>query len=189
MAMPKNHNLKKERLIEASLFSAGRPISLEEIAQATGLSQKQIPACLTSLMEHYTQMGTRGETALEIGQAGDKYVMQLQAAYAHCGKKLAPMEIPEKLLGTLALIAYHQPIKQSEVRDMIGQKVYDHVGELLDLGLLTAEKMGRTKSLSTSPSFPEYFGLSTTNTEEIRVFLLEKLKHRVGKPGGNETGN
>jgi chromosome segregation and condensation protein ScpB len=59
---------------------------------------------------------------------------------------------------------------------MIGQKIYDHVKELLELGLLMAQKEGRTKLLSTSSSFPEYFGLSTTNTDEIRNFLLGKLR-------------
>ncbi len=180
--MPQKPSIKKERLLEAALFSAGHPVSLEDLSTATGLSFRELPVVLTSLMESYQKMSDQNETSLEIGLAGDKYVMQVRSQYAHVGQKLAPMEIPKKLLGTLALIAYHQPIRQSQLRDMIGQKVYDHVHELLDRGLLTAQKEDRTKVLSTSKSFPEYFGLSTTDKEQIRHFLLGKLKHKKETP-------
>jgi len=180
--MPRKPSPKKERLLEAALFSAGHPVSLEDLSTATGLSSRELPTLLTGLIHTYQEMGERSETALEIGIAGDKYVMQVRSQYAHVGQKLAPMEIPKKLLGTLALIAYHQPIRQSQLRDMIGQKVYDHVGELLDRGLLVAHKDGRTKVLSTSGSFPEYFGLSTTDKEEIRHFLLGELKQKKETP-------
>jgi len=184
MDMPQKHSQKKERLLEAALFSAGRPVSREDLSTATGLSLRELPGILTHLMESYQELGNQNETSLEIGLAGDKYVMQVRSQYAHVGQKLAPMEIPKKLLGTLALIAYHQPIRQSQLRDMIGQKVYDHVGELLDRGLLVAHKEGRTKVLSTSQSFPEYFGLSTTDKEQIRHFLLRKLKQKKETPTG-----
>ena len=180
--MPKNQRIQKKHLLEAALFSAGRPVTREELGQATGLSQKELEPLLRDLITYYGDLGNEDKTALEIGRAGDKYVMQVRARYAHCGKNLAPMEIPEKLLGTLALIAYHQPIRQSQLRDMIGQKVYDHVKELLDHGLLLAQKEGRTRLLSTSDSFPEYFGLSTTNTDEIRNFLLGKLRGNKTSP-------
>ena len=180
--MPQKPSPKKERLLEAALFSAGHPVSIEDLSSATGLSSRELPHVLTSLIQSYKEMGEKNGTSLEIGLAGDKYVMQVRSQYAHVGQKLAPMEIPKKLLGTLALIAYHQPIKQSQLRDMIGQKVYDHVGELLDRGLCVARKEGRTKVLSTSQSFPEYFGLSTTDKQQIRNFLLGKLKQQKDPP-------
>jgi segregation and condensation protein B len=176
MDMPKKQKPTKQGLLEAALFSAGRPVSLEDLSAATHLSLRELPRLLTDLMETYQKRIQDNETALEVGIAGDKYVMQVRYSYAHVGQKLAPMEIPTRLLGTLALIAYHQPIRQSQLRDMIGQKVYDHVGELIDRGLLVAKKESRTKLLSTSPSFPEYFGLSTTDKEQIRNFLLKKIK-------------
>lgn len=180
--MPQKPSQKKERLLEAALFSAGHPVSLEDLSSATNLSSRELPRVLTSLIESYQEMGNKHMTSLEIGRAGDKYVMQVRSQYAHVGQKLAPMEIPKKLLGTLALIAYHQPIRQSQLRDMIGQKVYDHVGELLDRGLLVGRKEGRTKVLSTSESFPEYFGLNTTDKEQIRNFLLGKIKQQKDTP-------
>ena len=185
--MPKSHKVNTERVIEAALFSAGRPISLEEITDATGLSTKEVTTHLPSLINYYKDLGAQEETSLEIGKAGDKYVMQLRATYAHYGKKLAPMEVPEKLWGTLALIAYHQPIRQSQVREMIGQKVSDHVGELVELGLVTTRKDGRSCLLATSASFPEYFGLSTSDREEIRGFLLGKVK-QTGENMREDTG-
>ena len=86
------------------------------------------------------------------------------------------MEIPKKLLKTLALIVYHQPIKQSELQNILGPKVYEHVKELHELGLIRTRREGKTKILTTTKRMPEYFGISTTDKEEIRKWLIKKLK-------------
>ena len=86
------------------------------------------------------------------------------------------MEIPKKLLKTLALIVYHQPIKQSELQNILGPKVYEHVKELHELGLIRTRREGKTKILTTTKRMPEYFGISTTDKEEITKWLIKKLK-------------
>ncbi|MCA1819584.1 MAG: SMC-Scp complex subunit ScpB, partial [Halobacteriales archaeon] len=73
----------------------------------------------------------------------------------------------------LALIAYHQPMKQSELVDMIGTKVYDHVPELTSRGLVRAREEGVTKILVTTPAFPEYFGLDAEDAEGVRAALAK----------------
>ena len=174
---------KPERVVEAALFSAGRPVSVEEIQEATGIDPEMIRDCLRRLI----RSSQNRDTALEVARAGAKYAMQLKKEFIPAAAKLAKMDIPRRLLKTLALIAYHQPVKQSEVLEMVGPKVYDHVKELHKLGLLLESPVGQTKILTTSSRFPEYFGIKTTKREEIRKWMAESMGLRtdgtpVGKP-------
>ena len=167
---------KPMRMVEAALFSAGRAIAIQEIQDATSLKKEEIKNALNLLMTEYGKKKAKGETSLEISRAGDKYVMQLDTKYAQYGKKLAKMEVPKKLLKVLSLIVYYQPVKQSELKGMIGSGIYEHVRELKNLGLIKAKKAGRTFCLETTSYFYEYFGFATTNKEKIRKLVVKKLQ-------------
>ena len=166
---------KPERVVEAALFSAGRPVSVEELQEATGLEAELIRQTLRKLI----RSSKNRDTSVEVTRAGAKYAMQLKAELVPAAAKLARMDIPRRLLKTLALIAYHQPIKQSALLDMVGPKVYDHVKELHKLGLILESPQGQTKILSTSSRFPEYFGIKTTKREDIKKWMAEKIGIKV----------
>lgn len=151
-------------VVEAALFSAGKPIAVEEIAQETHLSPETITKGLKELQAAYAER----DSVLEVGKAGMKWAMQVRAQAAEPAARFAAMEIAPKLLKTLALIAYHQPLKQSQLVDMIGTKVYDHIPELVERGLVRAREEGVTKILTTTAAFPEYFGLDAANQDEVR---------------------
>lgn len=165
--------LDPPRLVEAALFTAGRPVSVEELSEATGLSISVVKQAARSLEQQYEEMGDH--TALEVGMAGAKWAMQLKTVYVEHAQSLAAMEIPKKTLKTLALIAFHQPLLQSDLVDMIGSKTYDHVRELMETGLVKSRPEGLSRRLTTSPEFPEYFGIPATDTAEIRTFLAKKV--------------
>lgn len=160
--------------VEAALFSAGRPISVEEIQERTGLRKQETEKALKELSKDYKER----DTALEVGKAGTKWAMQVRSRASDDAAKFAPMEIPKKVLKTLALIAYHQPMKQSDLKDMIGSKVYDHVGELKERGLIKTRRDGITKIITTTAAFPEYFGLEAADQYEVRT----KMAELVGLP-------
>jgi segregation and condensation protein B len=164
------------RIVEAALFSAGKPLLVDEIADSTSLPKDEVRAALKALEKEYEQR----DSALEVGKAGDKWAMQLRARWAPHAAKLAPMEIPAKTLKTLALIAFHQPIVQSELKRMVGERVYDHMHELSERGLVHAKEHGQSKLITTTERFPEYFGIPETEPERIRTFLAEKLGIKVG---------
>ena len=166
---------KPERVVEAALFSAGRPVSIEEIGEATGLDPLTIKETIRKLI----RSSRNRDTSLEVVKAGAKYAMQLKKELVPAAAKLAQMDIPRRLLKTLALIAYHQPVKQSEVLEMVGAKVYDHVKELHKLGLILESPMGQTKILTTSSRFPEYFGIKTTKREDIKKWMAERVGIKV----------
>lgn len=159
--------MKPEHVVEAALFSAGGPIGVDEIQEGTGLTKKQVNDALAWLAKEYKDR----DTALEVGKAGTKWAMQVRAQAADEASKFAPMEIPKKVLKTLALIAYHQPMKQSELKDMIGSKVYDHVAELKERGLVKTRRDGITKIITTTAAFPEYFGLEAASNDEVRAVM------------------
>ena len=62
---------------------------------------------------------------------------------------------------------------------MIGAKAYEHVDELATMKLIHAKKHGTTEMLTTTKLFPEYFGIDSTNSEEIRDFLIKKVVGNV----------
>lgn len=172
------------RIVEAALFSAGKAIDEVEIAENTGLRRDVVRRSLERLAAEYAER----DTALEVGKAGAKWAMQVRTTYAPAAVRLAPMEIPVKLLRTLALVAYHQPLLQSDLVDMVGSRVYEHIHELLERGLVRKRPEGLSYMLSTTEAFPEYFGIPATDRDQIRRYLAERVG-LVVKPKGDGHGN
>jgi segregation and condensation protein B len=156
-------------VVEAALFSAGKPLLVDEICAETKLSPDVVKKAIAELQKSYEGR----DTVLEVSKAGAKWAMQVRSRAAEPAARFAPMEIAPKLLKTLALIAYHQPMKQSDLVDMIGTKVYDHVPELVERGLVRAREEGVTKVLGTTAAFPEYFGLDAEDNEGVRAAMAK----------------
>ena len=166
--------VKEDRLVESVLFAASKPVSIQDIKESTGLSPNQITTAIDHLIENYN-VQRKNDTSIEVVKAGNKYSMQVKKKFFDQSTMVAQPEIQTNLLRTLALIAFHQPIKQSNLRRMIGPKVYDHVDELSAMRLIYAKKHGSTEMLTTTKLFPEYFGIDSTKPEEIREFLAKKV--------------
>ena len=102
----------------------------------------------------------------------------MQVRFGLAGRVLsfAPKEIEAPLIRTLAIIAYKQPIKQSDLVEIRGNKSYDHVKELEKRGLISAVRHSRTKLLTTTRGFADYFGINSCNPEAVRRALLQEKK-------------
>src|SRR5256712_13249225 len=109
-------------LVEAGLYSGGRALPIDELARPTRLHPEGIEGHLGALAGEYTKR----ESALEVAQIGTKWTMQIREEYSERARAFAPPEIDRDILKTVALIAYHQPILQSDLFNMIGSKVYEH---------------------------------------------------------------
>lgn len=184
-------SVKEDRIVESLLFSAGKPLSLEEIQETTGLSPKHITDAIDHLMQSYNQ-DRKAETSLEIVKAGNKFIMQVKKTFTDKSMMVAKPEIRTDLLKTLALIAFHQPVKQSNLRHMIGERIYGDVDQLMNMHLVHSEPHGATEVLTTTRLFPEYFGIDSTKPEEIREFLAKKVIGHVVKEKqieSSETGD
>ena len=85
-------------------------------------------------------------------------------------------EIPQKLLKAAALIAYHQPMAQSRLVELLGQKAYDYVRELAQLGMVDRRKDGNTRRLITTRRFSEAFGCPYTERKKVKQWFREQVK-------------
>lgn len=159
-------------VVEAALFAAGRPLSVGEIAEVTGLPIRTVRTLAEGLVRGYSERGG----GIEVREFEDRFVMQVRSSVADRVSKVGPKELEAPLLRTLAIIAYHQPIAQSELARLRGNKSYGHVKELEDLGLIQAEKEGRTKVITTTKSFAEYFGLDFDDPDFVRRVMKERKR-------------
>ena len=162
--------MKDRALVEAALYSAGRALTIDELARTTRLEPEAIKPALHALASDYTKR----ESAIEVAQIGTKWTMQIRSEYSERARAFAPPEIDRDILKTVALIAYHQPILQSDLFDMIGSKVYEHTKGLEELGLISRKPAGRSFALATTRYFAEFFGLKSTDREGIRRMMAQK---------------
>jgi segregation and condensation protein B len=159
-------------VVEAALFAAGRPLSIGEIAEVTALPIRTVRALAEGLVRDYSERGG----GIEVREFEDRFVMQVRSSVADRVSKVGPKELEAPLLRTLAIIAYNQPIAQSELARIRGNKSYGHVKELEGLGLIQAEKEGRTKVITTTKSFAEYFGLDFDDPDFVKRVMKERKR-------------
>ena len=163
--------MKSERVVEAALFSAGRPLKVSEIVKGTGMGSDTVRKAVKKLISEYQKR----DTSIEVAKVSGKYVMQIKDSFSGSAEMLAKTEVPKKYLKTASLIAYHQPIKQSDLVEMIGSKGYEHVKALKDLGLISTKPYGATKVLKTTKKFLEHFGIDAKRPDEIKQWLSERI--------------
>ncbi len=147
-------NLKK---IEAILFISGKFLSMQEIVSLSDLTPLIIKETLEKLKERYE----KDESSIEIVEKNNMWKMDVRQEYSDLVTRLATgsAEFSKAEQGTLALVAYKQPIKQSVVIKIRGNKAYDHLAKFESLGLIKRKKDGHTNILTTSEEFYDYFGV------------------------------
>jgi segregation and condensation protein B len=166
------------RLLEAALYVAGRPLNLNELCSVLSTrSKKKTERYVKALMQDYAARNT----ALEILALKDeRYVLQLKADFTPLVRKLVNRPLLSAgPLKTLSYIAYRQPISQKRVIQVRGQHAYGHVKQLRDMGLVGAERAGRSMTLRTTDYFADYFGLThdtATMKRELKRIFGEALK-------------
>jgi segregation and condensation protein B len=163
--------VRDEEIVEAALFVAGKPVSEKKLKEIVG-SLTRVRRAVENLTHEYQQRNS----AMEIVELDKKYVMQLKPEYSERVKTVAPKELSSPILRTLAMIAYHQPVTQSKLVRIRGNSIYDHLSELKEKNLITAQAHGRTFILTTGPAFPDYFNLKTNDQEEIKRKIIELAK-------------
>jgi len=148
--------------VEAVLFVSTDPVNPKEVAKKTGLGVERAEALLNHLKEEYEDR----DSGIRIDSSKSGYKMTVAPGYEDQVTGFIPeTDLTEAQLKTLALIAYEQPIKQSYVVKIRGNRAYNYIKQLINLELVEARKSGRTKILSTTSKFREYFKIK--DSEEI----------------------
>lgn len=145
--------------LEVALYSAGRPVSLDELMKASGSGSKEITLrTVRDLVQR-----TRGTfKALEISELQhETFVFQVKPSYTPLVRRFAQQPIiPNSALKTLSYIAYEQPITSKRLVQIRGSQVYSHLKELRAHSFIEYENLGRTKIYRTTRKFQEYFGIN-----------------------------
>ena len=146
--------------LEAALYSAGRPIHVDDLKSVVGTkSERVVRKLVGSLAERYS---TRGG-ALEVVINGDgRAAMQLSEEYDGMVKQFnnKPL-LTVGPLKTLSYVAFHQPVDQRQVVADRGGHVYGHLRMMESMGLIHRKRTeDRSYIVTTTPYFGDYFGFS-----------------------------
>ena len=161
-----------ETLLEATLFSAGRSLNLSELSENLGYEEDEI---LESMKALQSTIKRRRGGGLQIVEIGGKWAMEVKPGIADHLPKETKSELPPKLLKAASLIAYHQPMPQSRLVELLGQRAYDHIRELAQAGLIGRRRDGNTRRLTTTRRFSEMFGCPHTDRKKVKAWFREMV--------------
>ena len=163
--------------LEAALYSAGRPMSVEELIRASGTESR---TKTLNLLSKLIQKAKTAFKAIEIVILPDgSYVFQLKPEYSSTiGRRFASKPIlPKATQKTLSYIAYEQPISSKQLVEVRGTGVYSHLKELSQLDFIEHQNVGRIKIYNTTEKFRKYFGIQGDD-DTLRQKLFKKVRTR-----------
>ena len=161
--------------IESALYSAGRPLSIEDLIRASGTESR--PKTL-ALLDSIMKKTKNAFKSIEIVILPDgNYVFQLKPEYSSSIRKYASKPILSKATQkTLSYIAFEQPVSSKQLVEIRGSGVYVHLKELRQLDFIENQNIGRMKIYSTTEKFQKYFGISG----DINI-LKQRLYKKIRK--------
>ncbi|HEU5359188.1 MAG TPA: SMC-Scp complex subunit ScpB [Gemmatimonadales bacterium] len=168
------------QLIEAALWSAARPLTVEELqtldAEAT---LADVRTALDQLREHYDF----DQHSVELVELGGGFQVLTRPHFAQAIEAAQFAVRTPKLTGaaleTLAVISYRQPVGRAEIEEIRGVNAGGVLRALQERGLIEvvgrSEALGRPLLYGTTPYFLELLGLKDLadlpRTEELSVAL------------------
>ncbi len=159
--------------LEAALYSAGRPLTIEELIKASGTeSRTKTLGIMTNIVKKTKSVFK----AIEVASLPDgSYVFQLKPEYNAVIRKYASKPIlPTATLKTLSYIAYMQPVSSKRLVEVRGSGVYLHLRFLQQLDYIEHQNVGRMKIYTTTDKFQKYFGI-----QGDKDLLKQKLFSKV----------
>ena len=159
-------------LLEATLFSAGKSLDITELSETLGYEDEEVTESLKILQ---STIKRRRGGGLQVVEIGSKWALEVKPMIADHLPKETKSELPPKLLKAAALIAYHQPMPQSRLVELLGQRAYDHIRELAQSGLVGRRRDGNTRRLTTTRRFSEMFGCPHTDRKKVKAWFREMV--------------
>ncbi|MGD1866351.1 MAG: SMC-Scp complex subunit ScpB [Phormidesmis sp.] len=158
--------------IEAILYLKAQPLKIAQIAEFAQCDRDSAEEGLIALMGEYAHR----EGALEIAETEEGYALQLRELYKPLVDTIVPLDIGLGALRTLAAIALRGPIAQSELVDVRGSGVYQHVPDLVDQGFVKKRRQadGRSSWLQVTEKFYQHFEID--KLPQIESLRLPKQK-------------
>ena len=158
-------------ILEAILFGAGRSMTVGEIAFAAQEDEALVEEALSNLK---ATLSRRRSGALQVSEISGRWIMEVKPSLSDRMPGGVRPDIPQRLMPAAALIAYHQPMSQSTLVGMLGQRAYDHVRELSAMGLISRRRDGSTRRLMTTRRCAEYFGAPDVESPKVRAWFRKQ---------------
>ena len=164
-------------IIEAILFSAGRPIEKKELILALEISENDLDTIISNMQEEYK----KEDKGIELIKIDKSYQLCTKTnlyeyIYPILDKRTKP-NLSNAALETLAIIAYNPKITRAEIESIRGVSADACVYKLLEYGLIEeAGKIdlpGKPMSYKTTDEFLKMFGYSSL--EELPELPRYKL--------------
>jgi segregation and condensation protein B len=169
------------KLLEAALFAASRPLTLEELVTLDPeAGEAGTRGALEELRAAWSGADDHGVELLAIA-GGWQFLTRREFAEAieRAQFALRPRRLSPAALETLAIIAYRQPVGRVEVDEIRGVDSGAVLDKLVERGLIEivsrGEGLGRPLLYGTTPQFLEILGLKgledLPRLEELSVAL------------------
>lgn len=171
-------------IIEAILFSAGRPVTKKEFMLSLEIPEEDIENIIANMQEEYKEQA-RGIQIIKIDdsyQLGTKKELY-DFIYPILDKRNKP-NLSNAALETLAIVAYNPKITRAEIEAIRGVSADACVYKLLEYGLIQeAGKIdlpGKPMSYQTTNEFLRMFGYtSLEDLPELPRYKLDENKQIV----------
>lgn len=154
-----------ERILEAALQAAGKPLSLERLREL--FDERSAPS-LEELRQALARLAQDlAARSVELREVASGWRLQVRDDYSPWVSRLweeRPQRYSRALLETLSLIAYRQPITRGEIEDVRGVAVSSQIiRTLLEREWVRIvghrEVPGRPAMYATTRQFLDYFNL------------------------------
>jgi segregation and condensation protein B len=158
-------NEERKAALEAIIYAADEPATIEQLAKALGEDKLVVQASLDELVGSY---GSE-ERGIEIRAVAGGYKLYTKPQQHDVVRRFIkslrpPLRLTMPALETLAVIAYKQPVTSPEISEIRGVNTSGVISTLLDKRLITTagrkEVIGRPILYKTSKEFLMRFGLS-----------------------------
>jgi len=188
---------EQERMVEAMLFAAARPLSLSEM-EARMPHGCDAAEALQLLRKRYEG---RGVTLARVGEA---WAIRTAAdlGFLMSRETVETRKLSRAAIETLAIIAYHQPVTRAEIEEIRGVSASKGtVDQLIEMEWVRFGRRrmtpGRPVTYVVTQGFLDHFGLESARDlpglKELReAGLLESRPPEGGEPevlGQSDTGD
>ncbi|WP_145003895.1 SMC-Scp complex subunit ScpB [Pseudomonas oryzihabitans] len=171
-------------LLEAILLAAGRPLTLERLAELFEEYERPEPAHLRAGLA--VLGGSCRKRGFELKEVASGYRLQVREKYAPWVGRLweeRPPRYSRAMLETLALIAYRQPITRGEIEEVRGVAVNSQIVKtLLERDWIRVvgyrDVPGRPAMFATTRTFLDYFDLRSLD----QLPPLAEVRHLEPEP-------
>ena len=176
---------KLKSILEAILFAASEPISVEQFqAVLPELDKRAIRRELDELRQDYQEM----KRSFRLVEIANGYQICTCPQYAEWIQKFYTRQVRVTLspsaLETLAIVAYKQPITRADVAALRGVNSDSVLNSLLEKGLvcIAGRKAGRSLLFSTTDEFLQQFGLKDAS----ELPSLDEIDELLNTPNVSE---